>query len=47
MTGLADLHYREMSLSGAEPLTWDNNTAKDLVKMIRSIEPRNKMIEPE
>ena len=46
VASLADLHYREISLGGADPIQWDERKVNDLVNMIRSISPRHKQLEP-
>ncbi|KAL3805937.1 hypothetical protein HJC23_007898 [Cyclotella cryptica] len=47
LASLADLHYRELSLRGMDPIRWDNGTAKELVRLIQSIEPKHKKLEPD
>lgn len=46
LPGLADLHYREMSLGDRDPIMWDNGTVKELVKKIQSVTPRRVQFEP-
>ena len=46
--GLADLHYREISLGDRDPIFWDNGTVRELVKRIESVViPRHAQFEPD
>ncbi|KAL7520963.1 hypothetical protein ACHAWX_005652 [Stephanocyclus meneghinianus] len=47
VASLADLHYRELSLSGMDPIRWDNGTARELVTLIQSMEPKHEKVEPD
>jgi hypothetical protein len=47
VASLADLHYRELSLSGGNSIGWDDGTVDKLVEMIKSIKPRHEGLEPE
>jgi hypothetical protein len=47
VASLADLHYRELTMNGRDPIRWHNGTARELVRLIQSIEPTHEKLEPD
>lgn len=46
LASLADVHYRQLTLGGSDPISWDNGTVKELVRQIQSMDLKHKSIEP-